>query len=356
MQTPDTHVHPPSVVEDAHVTPQVESRLLHLDNQIAHLQGQVERLVTDAQDANSQVTALVRHLTDPQPLDAVHERLAELALQVETSREHLDALTGKMAELAGQEQLAELANTISKLGRTQFKSNALGETKEQQIERSLVTLQDMATRRDQIQAQVAQRSQQWLDDVRKEARSELAADLLPALDSVELALDSGYALVLQQRQEIAQWDQKQAITTQQEDKPPSAGAWQKLRRKWAGHPEPVLSPPPDRPCLPDSMTMMPDGMEAWLQGLMLVRDRFLALLAAEGIDAIPALDVPFDPHLHVAIEAETRDDVPPNMVVRVLRKGYRQHHRVLRYAEVIVARASALQQPVSSEPEDEHHA
>ena len=43
-------------------------------------------------------------------------------------------------------------------------------------------------------------------------------------------------------------------------------------------------------------------------------------------------------------------------VVRVLRKGYRQHQRVLRYAEVVVARAAAGQQPLSADPEDTQHA
>ena len=100
---------------------------------------------------------------------------------------------------------------------------------------------------------------------------------------------------------------------------------------------------------------MPDVLDAWLQGLTLVRDRFLAVLTAEGIDAIQALDTPFDPRLHVAIQAETRDDVAPHTVVRVLRQGYRQHQRVLRYAEVVVARAAACQPTAQTEPQEAHH-
>ena len=69
-----------------------------------------------------------------------------------------------------------------------------------------------------------------------------------------------------------------------------------------------------------------------------MRDRFAALLAQEQIQPLPALGQPFDPRLHLAIEAETRSDAPPNTVVRVLRQGYRQRQRVLRYAEVVVAR------------------
>lgn len=356
MQAPHTNVHAQSVDEDVHVVPQLQQRLLHLDNQIKHLQAQVARLVAEASDANGQFAVLLRHYTDPQHLHVVHERLTELMAQAEASQEQLEALVSKMAALAGRDQLAELANTITKLGRTQFKSNALGETKEQQIERSLVTLQDIVARREQLQEQVALRTQERLDAVRQEARGEFAADLLPALDSLELALESGEALLGQQRQEMAAWEQKQATSIPQEEKPPSsAGGWRKLRLKLAGQSPSMLSPSPDRPPLPDSVTVLPEVLEAWLQGLSLVRDRFLALLAAEGIEAIQALDAPFDPHLHVAIKAEIWDDIPPHTVVRVLRKGYRQHHRVLRYAEVVVARAAAGQQPTSSKPEDTHH-
>lgn len=355
MHAPETHVQAPSEAENAHMTHQVQQRLLHLDAQMAHMHAQVERLITDATAANSQVTVLVRHLTDPHPLQVVHERLAELGGQVEAHREQLDLLASKLAELAGREQLAELANTLTRLGRTQFKSNALGETKEQQLERSLVTLQDLVTHREQLQAQWEHRRQEQFEEVRQEARGELAAELLPALDSVELALTSGQALLHQQRQEIAAWDQQQTSTPQQgEPRLSATGIWRKLRLPFTGQAAPVSSTPQERPRLPDVVTVMPDVLDAWLQGLTLVRDRFLAVLTAEGIDAIQALDAPFDPRLHVAIQAETRDDVAPHTVVRVLRQGYRQHQRVLRYAEVVVARATACQPPVQTEPQEVH--
>ena len=96
---------------------------------------------------------------------------------------------------------------------------------------------------------------------------------------------------------------------------------------------------------------MPGAVEAWLQGLALVRERFLGLLSAEGIQEMQALETPFDPHLHVAVETETRDDAPPNTIVRVLRKGYRQRQRVLRYAEVVVARAGTCPEPNRTDSE-----
>ncbi len=339
MDRADPQAQAQSTVEDATMTYQIQHRLLHIDTQMAHLQAQVERLMADASATNSQFAVLLRHMTDPHPLQGVCERLAELIEQVGSNREQLDLMANHLTALAGKEQLTELASTITRLGRTQFKSNTLGETKEQQIERSLATLQELLTHRQQRQDQEEQRLQAQLQEVQHAARGELAAELLPALDSVDLALASGQALVARQRQEIAAWEQQQASAILQEELPPPApGLWQKFRRTFAAPATPVASTPQE-PCrLPEAVTTTPDVLEAWLQGLTLVRDRFLAVLTAEGMEAITALDTPFDPRLHVAVQAETRDDVAPNTVIRVLRQGYRQQQRVLRYAEVVVAR------------------
>jgi hypothetical protein len=136
--------------------------------------------------------------------------------------------------------------------------------------------------------------------------------------------------------------------------PPATSAWQKLRRKVAAQAVSVPLTPP-APCpLPEAVTAMPDVLDAWLQGLTLMRERFLAVLAGEGIEVMAALHTPFDPHVHVAVQTEIRDDVAPQTVIRVLRQGYRQHQRVLRYAEVVVARAADGQQPVTTEPQEAH--
>ena len=355
MQEPESELRSQTAT-DAQMVPQAQQRLLQMDQRLARLHAQVEHLVGDATQAHSQLTALIHHVTDPHTLDGVQERLAELTSQVEAGREQLDALTNQMADLASRQQLAELATSVTRLGRTQFKSNALGESKEEQVERSLKTFQDMLTRREEHQDQVGLQHQERFDEARREARCELAADLLPSLDSVELALESGEALVRQQKQAIAAWHESRARRNPQEQMPPaSTGLWQKLRSKWTRRPVPVLPDAYDPPSPSEALIEMPEAVEAWLQGLALVRDRFLGLLSAEGIEVIQALEAPFDPRLHVAVKTETRDDVPPNTIVRVLRKGYRQQHRVLRYAEVVVARAGTCPEPVHTDSEGTQH-
>jgi len=341
--------------DNGEISHQVQNRLLHLDTQMAHIRAQVERLITEASTSSSQFTVLLRHMTDPQPLQGVHERLVALLEHLENQQEQLNLVVSKLPELADKAQLAEISGTMTRLGRTQFKSNALGETREQHIERSLHTLQELLAQREQHQTPSQHSLAEQLETVRHEARGELAAALLPALDSVDLALASGQALVVRQRQEIAAWEQ-QAQAAQAPELRPATSAWQKLRRKVAGQAVSVpLTPPAPGPLL-EAVTAMPDVLDAWLQGLTLMRERFLAVLAGEGIEVMAALHTPFDPHVHVAVQTEIRDDVAPQTVIRVLRQGYRQHQRVLRYAEVVVARAAEGQQSVTTEPQEAHDA
>lgn len=352
MQEPESEL-PSQTATGLHTLPQAQQRLLHMDTQLARLQAQVEHLVADATESNGQLAVLIRHATDSHPLDGVRERLAQLSAQVEAGREQLDALANHMAELAGRQQLAELAAAVTKLGRTQFKSNALGENKEAQVDRSLTTLQDLLAHREARQEQAGQQRQERLEEVRQEARFELAADLLPALDSVELALESGEALVRQQKQAIGAWQASHAQVQQQTPGAPT-GFWQRLRANRTVRPV-ALPGVGDAPFPSEALIEMPEAVEAWLRGLALVRERFLGLLSAEGLAEIQALEVPFDPRLHVAVKAETRDDAPPNTVVRVLRKGYRRQNRVLRYAEVVVARAATCPEPIRSDSEEPRH-
>ena len=81
----------------------------------------------------------------------------------------------------------------------------------------------------------------------------------------------------------------------------------------------------------------------------MVRTRFLALLATADIYPIQAEGQPFDPRLHLAMATESRAGVPDGTVVAVLRKGYRQRGRVLRYAEVAVNHAAG---PETDSPTD----
>lgn len=370
--------------------PQIQHRLHRLTSQLDQMQARLDQLTTGAQDNTIQLDALLQTMLTPHAVQAVDERLAELTVQLESTHEQIAQMRQEISNVATQEQvnsleralagrdlLTDVADSVKKLGRTQFKANTLGDTREQQIESALALARELVTRREQQQERRSADERLRLEEVRSMARGDLAADLLPALDSIELALDAGHSLLARHRQQAEEWRAhyaamqrdweatRNSITTGAPSSERShavkqpIGFWQRLRRNLAGKPPEsspaaspvealtapeISSPPPSPPAEFDLAVELLDATSSWLSGLGLVRDRFTALLAIEGIQPLPALGQPFDPRLHLAIEAEERSDAPANTVVRVLRQGYRQRQRVLRYAEVVVSR-----QPVKVE-------
>ncbi len=81
-----------------------------------------------------------------------------------------------------------------------------------------------------------------------------------------------------------------------------------------------------------------DNTKAVLEGVALVRDNFLAALARYGITPISARGEAFDHNLHHAIAEQPTDDVAPGSVVAVAQTGYLADGKLLRPAQVVVAR------------------
>jgi molecular chaperone GrpE len=73
-------------------------------------------------------------------------------------------------------------------------------------------------------------------------------------------------------------------------------------------------------------------------GLRLIRKELMEVLAAEGLEEIPALGRRFDPHLHEAVESHEDPDVAEPTCSSVYRTGYKLKGKVLRPAMVGVAR------------------
>ena len=61
-------------------------------------------------------------------------------------------------------------------------------------------------------------------------------------------------------------------------------------------------------------------------------------LESLGVERIAAEGKPFDPWEHEAVLHEARQDVEPGTVAQVARQGYRLGSRVLRPAQVVVAK------------------
>jgi molecular chaperone GrpE len=90
----------------------------------------------------------------------------------------------------------------------------------------------------------------------------------------------------------------------------------------------------------------------WYDGLELVLRNINQLLVSEGIVKIDAVGRDFGPWEFEAVLHEETDDTEEGKIIRVIREGYKHHDRVLRPAQVVVAKKPEPQaQHESSEEE-----
>jgi molecular chaperone GrpE len=101
-----------------------------------------------------------------------------------------------------------------------------------------------------------------------------------------------------------------------------------------------------------ALNEVPPELEShpWVQGMRLVARRISTLFEQLGIQQIGSPGEQFDPHRHEAIDTETRSDVPEGTILRVGRPGYLAGERVIRPAQVVVARNPAP----SREAQEQH--
>jgi molecular chaperone GrpE (heat shock protein) len=191
-------------------------------------------------------------------------------------------------------KLEDLEQELRKLGRVQFKANALTEEQMARWDKTLAELElAKAQRAELVERLVAERlhdaKQAWL------------ASLLPVLDGLDNAMASGKKYLVKRDQ-----------AAQTPDLSPEQQA---------------LISPADR-----------SKLASWLDGLRLVRERLLAVLEEGGVIPIPTVGHPFDPYRHVAVATTSEGAEQPGTIVAEERRGYQADGRVLRYADVVVYR------------------
>jgi molecular chaperone GrpE len=218
----------------------------------------------------------------------VWETLADLLARVEAG---LEGLSDSRADGAALERLQD---ELRKLGKAQFKANAIAE--------------DQSVRWEQVIAEAQTTRQQQARLVEEMAGEQVAARerellkaFLPALDGLENAIASGRRYL--------------AIRDRAANAPNITPA------------QAVLVSPADRAML-----------AGWLDGLRLVHERMLAILEAGGVTPIPTVGHPFEPYLHVAVGTTHEGEGSPGTIIAEERRGYQCSSGVLRYAEVLVYR------------------
>jgi molecular chaperone GrpE len=75
----------------------------------------------------------------------------------------------------------------------------------------------------------------------------------------------------------------------------------------------------------------------WVEGVIAIERKLLAVLDSEGVSAIESIGRPFDPRFHEAVSMEPTDEATEGTVTRELQRGYQVRDRVLRPALVVVA-------------------
>ena len=77
--------------------------------------------------------------------------------------------------------------------------------------------------------------------------------------------------------------------------------------------------------------------EAYKQGIELVLKQFKDVLAANGVQAIESVGMPFDPELHEAVASVTDETLGEKIIKEEYRKGYKIGSKVIRHSMVVVA-------------------
>ena len=147
-----------------------------------------------------------------------------------------------------------------------------------ELEAEVARLRDALLRAQADQQNQARRHQRELADLRKFAATGVMEDILPALDSLRLGLDSA----------ASQTD-----------------------------------------------------VAAVAQGFSLAVQQLRSALGANGLVEVEAAGKPFDPARHEALSQEASATVPEGSVVRVLRSGWMLNDRLLRAAGVTVSTGPA---------------
>lgn len=217
------------------------------------------------------------------------------------------------AELDLPQQIAALREAVEKLdrqvaraGKEQFKANSLAEAQQQNLKAMLDQVRAGEAARERELTQLRAQADRGSDA----ARLEVIERLLPVLDGLDEAIAAGESLLA-------------------EEEPTAVLSFgQRTREAWR-----VLKGEATSVVLPD------EHWAAWLHGVEFVRERLLEVLAAEGVQPIETEGQPFDPNRHHAVDVIAADvTLPVGLIARETRRGYVCGDRVLRYAEVVVAR------------------
>ena len=81
-----------------------------------------------------------------------------------------------------------------------------------------------------------------------------------------------------------------------------------------------------------------ENFTQFVKGMELTQKEFKAALTKFGVTEVQTQGAAFDPATHEALGAEETKEIPSGHVFRVFKKAYKLHEKVIRPAQVIVAK------------------
>ena len=87
---------------------------------------------------------------------------------------------------------------------------------------------------------------------------------------------------------------------------------------------------------------------AWAEGVSLIGQKLTQILDRQGLQHIGEEGEAFDPRVHEAVAYQEHPKYGEGQVAQVYRSGYRLHERILRPAQVVVARGQAVSPSTAS--------
>lgn len=86
------------------------------------------------------------------------------------------------------------------------------------------------------------------------------------------------------------------------------------------------------------VTVAADSFATYKQGVEMTAQELKSLLQRHSVTEVPSQGAPFDPMIHEALGAEPTEQVAPGHVMRVFKKPYKFHDKVIRPGQVVVAK------------------
>jgi len=87
-----------------------------------------------------------------------------------------------------------------------------------------------------------------------------------------------------------------------------------------------------------AVKVTPENLSTYVKGIEMTSSELKSALTKNGIQEVPCEGQPFDPAIHEALSSEPSTTVAEGHVLRVFSKAYKLQEKVIRPAQVVVAR------------------